>query len=235
MIAFDVARREITHRFQEAGNVIGEKPHLRDWSEVLVMAAAIYSLRAAILQRRKNVKTLKNANLWVFGVLVVTEIRIRQLWITRTLDDEAKRFKGSNEALRKEIQDLTGQNTRLQDEMKPLKQQVTSLAEAEKRLQQDILRRQKVADAQDAELEGFRKIISGLRDDDGAVESDTASLQAYVVRLQDEERRLNGVGEKVQRELQALVDGKRKLVDKEIELNLREEALAKREAALGKD
>jgi len=103
MMLVDVARTEIMQRFKGAGNVVGEKPHLRDWSEILVIAAAIYSLRAAIIQRKKNVKTLKNANLWVFGALVVAEFRIRQLWITRTLDDEANRFKGSNEALRREI------------------------------------------------------------------------------------------------------------------------------------
>ena len=106
---------------------------MRDWSEILVIAAAIYSLRAAIIQRKKNVKTLKNANLWVFGALVVAEFRIRQLWITRTLDDEANRFKGSNEALRKEILDLTGQNTSLSAEMVPLKKQVATFGEEEER------------------------------------------------------------------------------------------------------
>jgi peptidoglycan hydrolase CwlO-like protein len=232
MMLVDVARTEIMQRFKGAGNVVGEKPHLRDWSEILVIAAAIYSLRAAIIQRKKNVKTLKNANLWVFGALVVAEFRIRQLWITRTLDDEANRFKGSNEALRREIQDLTAQNTSLSDEMVPLKKQVTALGEEEVRLRQDILRMQTAESRQGEELEGFKKVVSGLNRGEGAVDSDIESLQAYVAHLQGEEKRLDEVGEKVEAELQELVAGKAASLKRETALNLREEELQRREEAL---
>jgi len=232
MMLLDVVKTGIMHRFQGAGNVIGEKPHLRDWSEILVIAAAIYSLRAAIIQRKKNVKTLKNANLWVFGALVVAEFRIRQLWITRTLDDEANRFKGSNEALRKEILDLTGQNTILSAEMVPLKKQVATFGEEEVRLRHDILQMQTAAVRQNEELEGFKKVVSGLNKGDEAVESDIASLQDYVAHLQGEEQRLGEVGKKVEEELQELVAGKEASLEREKALNLREEELQRREEAL---
>jgi hypothetical protein len=232
MMLLDVVRTGIMHRFQGAGNVIGEKPHLRDWSEILVIAAAIYSLRAAIIQRKKNVKTLKNANLWVFGALVVAEFRIRQLWITRTLDDEANRFKGSNEALRKEIQDLTGQNTSLHAEMVPLKKQVAAFGEEELRLRQDIHQMQTAESRQSEELEGFKKIVSGLNKGDGAVKSDIASLQAYVANLREEEQRLDEVGTRVEGQLQGLLRDKAAFLQRETALNLREEELVKREEAL---
>ena len=234
-MVFNVARAEMMQRFQGAGNVIGEKPHLRDWSEILVIAAAIYSLRAAIIQRKKNVKTLKNANLWVFGALVVAEFRIRQLWITRTLDDEANRFKESNEDLRKEIEDLTAQNTSLSTEMVPLKTQVARFGEEEQRLQRNILQMQTAADRQNKELEGFKNVISGLNKGDVAVRSDIASLRGFVANLKEEEHRLAEVKKVVTADMQALLKDKKDHLARVKTLDLKEEELLSREKALGND
>lgn len=229
----------IIHRMQGTENVVGEEPHLRDWSEVLIVTAAIYSLRAAILNRKRNVSILNNANLWVFGTLVVAEVRIRQLWITRILEDEANRFRANNAALQKEIRDLTTQNAALQQELVPLKEEVAKFGETELQLRREIAQLREATKQRGDQLEGFKRIVGELGEGVGDIDDASRKLAVHVREFTEQKRGLEEKEATVRAGLEKLVaDRKEFLADRKAlnagaeQLKRDREALAAREEAV---
>ena len=225
MLSIQGASRNMIQRFQEAGNVIGEKPHLRDWSEVLMLSAAIYCLRAAVLEHKKNTPPIKNGNLWVFGTLSIAELRIRQLWITATLDDEAKKFKQDNLALRGEIEELTARTMGLKSELTELKGSESSLRNENTRLSESMDHMKNLQRKESLELQKFRETVQKLFAVEDGVEDAADHLTFALEKLQNEKAALDFTNQRTQADLKYLVDQKKQLLQKESDLNSFEERL----------
>jgi len=232
MLSIQGAFGNMMQRLQEAGNVIGEKPHLRDWSEVLMLSAAIYCLRAAVLEHKKNTPPIKNGNLWVFGTLSIAELRIRQLWITATLDSEAKKFEQDNKVLQGEIKVLKTSEGKLQSELSELRQSESSLRNENADLSQNLDRMGKLKNAERLELQKLRKTIQDLSAGEEDVGDAAERLTSIVEQLRKEKEEVASVEQRAKAELQVAVDEKRKLLAKEKELNLLEERLTKLQQSL---
>jgi len=203
-------------KLQESGNIMGTAPHLRDWSEVLVVSAAIYCVYAAVQKNRENMKVFKDASLWtlacknphlwVFVALVVADIRIRQLWITRTLDDEATRFRENNATLTQQVEVLTHEKTTLMSEVDPLKEQVSKFSAIEAQLNQEIAQLQKTDAAEKQELGELRDIAKGLKEGEGDVRSSVELLQAKITDLKNEEARSAAAQKRAEESLKEAVE-----------------------------
>lgn len=223
----------MVQKFQGTGNIIGEEPHLRDWSEILVVTAAIYTLSRAILNRKKNASILNNPNLWVFGALVVAEVRIRQLWMLGTLDNEADRLDAGNQRLKQDITDLTEENKKLRDEIAPLKEAETRFERTEAQLQQEIKELKKV-DGKEGTLlkklqEQMAKVLGKEITD---VQELLPELEARIKEIAEEKQVVKQSEEDFLKQYQRyLADRKQLLSDKEA-LNAGEEQLKKNQEDL---
>ena len=225
MLSIQGASRNMIQRFQEAGNVIGEKPHLRDWSEVLMLSAAIYCLRAAVLEHKKNTPPIKNGNLWVFGTLSIAELRIRQLWITATLDNEAKKFNQNNQALKGEIIALKTRTMGLKSELTELKESESSLRKENTRLSESMDQMKKLRREESLELQNFRETAQKLFAVEDGVGDAADHLTLIVEKLQKEKAALDSTNQQTQAELKHLVGQQKQLLQKESDLNSFEERL----------
>lgn len=208
--------------FQERSETCKEKLHIRDWSEVFIVMAAIYSLRTVIQSYPKNLNALvKNPHFTLFLVLGGAEVRIRQLWVNYTVDTEIQEFKDNNGRLKKQVQDLTSQNTRLQEELTPLKA-------AEKSFSSDLesLRGQNVSLS--GQVDRLEREVAQLKDVESRVNEE---LSAGRLGLEKREKALaereQAIGEK-ERRLEEYGKG---LVERAQQLNARQKALDEREEA----
>ena len=233
MTAITEAMTGMMQKFEGTGNIIGQEPHLRDWSEVLVITAAIYTLSRAILNRKKNVSILNNPNLWVFGALVVAEVRIRQLWMLGTLDNEADRLDAGNQRLRQDITNLTEQNKKLRDENAPLKEAATRFETTEAQLRKEIADLKKAEGKEGillAKLQAQMKKILGKEVTD--IQELLPELEARIKKIEEEKQVVKQSEEDFLKQYQEFLEDKKKLLKDQIALNAGEEQLKKNQEAL---
>lgn len=93
----------------------GSCPKPRDWSEWVILPAAIFSFSAGMVGAvSESVDPENNGEFFtvscfvISGVLGLSWVRVRQLWVKKSLDQETREFEGENRGLTKRVGELEG-------------------------------------------------------------------------------------------------------------------------------
>lgn len=135
----------------------------RDWSEYLIVPGGLTSFGFGVFH------AFQDSNAWVaapsFAVSLIcalAEVRVRQLWIKKTLDDEAQDFRAANATLRGRVEALEtsekefkAENAELKENVEAFGQDNAQFKEQTEKLQEDLAAERKVR----AELEENRATL----------------------------------------------------------------------------
>ena len=152
----------------------GSCPKPRDWSEWVILPTAVFSLSAGIVGAVSDVVDPQNNGEFftvscfaISGVLGLAWVRVRQLWVKKSLDEETRRFQGEN-------RDLTGRVT----ELEGLLEEDGKLAEQTDRLA--------------SETDGLQRVVKALPDHLRQLDAESLELASRVDQIQtkpvDEEK-----------------------------------------------
>ena len=135
----------------------------RDWSEYLIVPGGLTSFGFGVFH------AFQDSNAWVAApsfvvslICVLAEVRVRQLWIKKTLDDEAQDFRAANATLRGRVEALEtsekefkAENAELKENVEAFGQDNAQFKEQTEKLQEDLAAERKVR----AELEENRATL----------------------------------------------------------------------------
>lgn len=147
----------------------GARP--RDWSEYFVVPGGLMALGFGVFHALQDTNEWVAAPSFAVGIIcILAEVRIRQLWITKTLDDEAQDFRQNNQTLKGRVTELRATTEQLGSENDALKKSVTELGTDNVQIREE---NQKFA----AELEAQRKQLVEMRSVRERLQKDVAALK----------------------------------------------------------
>ena len=155
----------------------GARP--RDWSEYFVFPGGLMALGFGVFHALQDTNEWVAAPSFVVGLIcMLAEVRIRQLWITKTLDDEAQDFRQSNRTLQGRVEKLTATTEQLRSENSALKINVGAFTEDNAGIRKE---NHKFA----AELESQRKQLAEMQSVRKRLEEEVAVLKEAAEQIND--------------------------------------------------
>jgi len=153
----------------------GARP--RDWSEYFVFPGGLMALGFGVFHALQDTNEWVAAPSFVVGLIcMLAEVRIRQLWITKTLDDEAQDFRQSNRTLQGRVVELSATTEQLGSENSALKISVKAFGDDNAQIREE---NQKFA----AELETQGKQLAEMQSVRERLQKDVAALKVAAQQI----------------------------------------------------
>lgn len=170
----------------------GSCPKPRDWSEWVILPTAVFSLSAGIVGAVSDVVDPQNNGEFftvscfaISGVLGLAWVRVRQLWVKKSLDEETRRFQGEN-------RDLTGRVTELEGLLEQRDGVISKLQSDVERFQQEDGKLAEQTDRLASETDGLQRVVKALPDHLRQLDAESLELASRVDQIQtkpvDEEK-----------------------------------------------
>ena len=164
----------------------GARP--RDWSEYFIVPGGLMALGFGVFHALQDTNEWVAAPSFAVGLIcMLAEVRIRQLWITKTLDDEAQAFRQNNRSLKGRVTELSATTQQLGSENGALKKSVAELGADNAQIRKENQRFS-------AELEAQRKQLAEMQSVRERLQRDVAALKKAAQQIDGalEEERGNG-------------------------------------------
>ena len=150
----------------------------RDWSEYLIVPGGLTAIGFGVFHALQDSNEWLAAPSFAVGLIcMLAEVRVRQLWITKTLDMEAQDFDKSNDVLQGRVRELEASKEALEAANVALKENVVSFStendkfkEQNDKLQADLEAREKQVGEMQVIEERLKKDLAAVRSSARAID-----------------------------------------------------------------
>jgi len=198
----------------------------KDWSEYFIIPGALTALGFGVFHALADSDNYLSFHSFAVGLIcILAEVRIRQLWTVKTLDDEAEAFHQNNTLLDRQVTQLDKTTDQLGEENAALKKDLLKLTSENTQFKTENEKLLKNLEDRETQLKSMRQARLRLEKDIQALKEAASEFRESAKTPSKPVGHLKDISS-LEEQLKALEEAEEK------ELNLLEERLTKLQSSL---